>query len=260
MDGKNQELILAIFIGTVIMLAFCLGLFFLILSYKNSFFRMKRKEADLLLKVSLKSEQKERQRIAADLHDSVSSDLSAIRNYLAVIIKKENDLEKLEIFNDLKVGVENAIENTRMVSYKLIPPLLEKYGLEVALDDLFKTLNKDSQIQYNFNCEEQNLLISSLVAYEMYRIVQEFTTNISKYGTAEFCTISLKKNRNFMELLVINDGKNYDFYEELKNSKGLGLKNIESRIKVIEGKLVQLNSPSGNKICITIPLISNKDV
>jgi signal transduction histidine kinase len=260
MDGKNEEIIFAVFIGTIIMLAFCLGLFFLVLSYKNSFFRMKRKEADLLLKASLKSEQKERHRIAIDLHDSVSSDLSAIRNYLSVIIKKESDDEKLGIFNDLKIGVENAIENTRMVSYKLIPPLLEKYGLEVALDDLIKRLNTDSKTQYNFICDQKNLPISSHVAYEMYRILQEFTTNIGKYGASNNCTISLKKNQNFVEMLIVNDGKSYDFHEELKNSKGLGLKNIESRVKVIEGKLIQLNSLTSNIICITIPLISYKDV
>jgi signal transduction histidine kinase len=260
MDGQNEEVIFAMAIGTAIMLAFCLGLFFLVLSYKNSFFRMKKREAELLLTASLKSEQKERHRIAVDLHDSVSSDLSAIRNYLSVIIKKENDSEKLNIFNDLKVGVENAIDNTRMVSHKLIPPLLEKYGLEIALDDLFKRLNTDSKTQYKFICDENKLPISSLVAYEMYRIVQEFTTNISKYGASSACIISLKKNKNFVEMLIVNDGKSYDFYEELKNSKGLGLKNIESRVKVIEGKLRQLNSPTGNIICITIPLISYKDV
>ena len=53
---------------------------------------MKQQEAEMLLKASLESEKKERERIAADLHDSVSSDLSAIRNYLVVILKGESDL------------------------------------------------------------------------------------------------------------------------------------------------------------------------
>ena len=166
-------------------------------------------------------------------------------------------VENKSIFNDLKIGVENAIENTRLVSYKLIPPLLDKYGLEVALDDLIKRLNTNSKIQYSFICDQKNLPISSLVAYEMYRILQEFTTNIGKYGASTICSISLHKKQNFVEMLIKNDGKTYDFYEELKNSKGLGLKNIESRVKVIEGKLIQLNSSEGNIISITIPLISN---
>ena len=86
-------------IGTFVMLFFACCLIFLVLFYKNYFFRMKQKETELLLKTSLESEKNERQRIAADLHDSVSSDLSAIRNYLTIILRGEKDEARAVSFN-----------------------------------------------------------------------------------------------------------------------------------------------------------------
>jgi signal transduction histidine kinase len=132
---KNNEIDLIYWIGTAVMLVFGFGLIYLSLFYNTYIIKIKRKEAELLLKASLESEKKERERIAADLHDSVSSDLSAIRNYLAVILKSEQDDARIAVFTDLKEGVETAIENTRTISYRLMPPLLEKMGLVAALDD-----------------------------------------------------------------------------------------------------------------------------
>jgi signal transduction histidine kinase len=149
------------------MLFFAFILIFLVLFYKNYFFRMKQQEAESLLKTSLESEKKERERIAADLHDSVSSDLSAIRNFLAVIHKTEADEERKAIFNELKLGVEHSIENTRLISYKLSPPLLDNYGLVVALEDYFTNLTKKTNCNFNLQCKDDFVSLTEHEAYEL---------------------------------------------------------------------------------------------
>jgi signal transduction histidine kinase len=88
--------------GSVLMIAMALGLAIMALFYQKAFAKMKRKEAENLLKASLESEKKERQRIAKDLHDGVQSDLSAIRNLLVTLLKKNSPIYiilKMNVFS-----------------------------------------------------------------------------------------------------------------------------------------------------------------
>lgn len=215
---------------------------------------MKRNEAILLLKTSLESEKIERQRIATDLHDSVSSDLSAIRNYLVVLLKTELDSEKIELFKELKEGVETAIENTRLVSYKLIPPLLDNLGFVVALEDYFNKLNKDSSLKFTLISKDDRFKFDVAVSYELFRVVQEFTTNMLKYGSITSCTVALFIINEVAFLEIIDDGKSFDFNYEYTNSRGAGVKNISSRLKVIGATLLQREVFIGNHFVISLPI------
>jgi len=206
------------------MLVFAFGLIFISLFYNNYIIKIKRKEAELLLKASLESEKKERERIAADLHDSVSSDLSAIRNYLAVLLKVETDDEKVTLFEELKVGVETAIENTRMISYKLMPPLLEKLGFIEALNDYLKRLSKQTSLSFTVQLNEDVFELDKMVSYELFRVVQEFTTNMLKYGSVSNCVVIPYVIGNTLFVELIDDGLSYDFKKELVSSQGTGLK------------------------------------
>ena len=239
-------------IGTFVMLFFAFILIFLVLFYKNYFFRMKQQEIELLLKASLESEKKERERIAADLHDSVSSDLSAIRNFLALILKTEEDEERKAVFNELKLGVEHSIENTRLISYKLAPPLLDKYGLVVALEDYFTNLTKKTNCNFSIQCSDNFISLTEHEAYELFRVVQEFTTNMLKYGSITSCFLVFYVKDNVGYIEVIDDGVSYDFEKQLATSEGTGLKNINSRLKVIGAILLQREVLQGNHFVISI--------
>jgi signal transduction histidine kinase len=239
-------------IGTFVMLFFAFILFFLVLFYKNYFFRMKQQEAESLLKASLESEKKERERIAADLHDSVSSDLSAIRNFLAVILKTEEDDERKSIFNELKLGVEHSIENTRLISYKLAPPLLDKFGFVIALENYFTNLTKKTNCNFCIQCSDDFICLTEHEAYELFRVVQEFTTNMLKYGSITTCLVICNVNDNMGYIEVIDDGVSYDFEKKLTSSEGTGLKNINSRLKVIGASLLQSKVLQGNHFVISI--------
>lgn len=218
---------------------------------------MKRNEAMLLLKTSLESEKIERQRIAADLHDSVSSDLSAIRNYLVVLGKTEFDTEKLEQLKELKAGVETAIENTRLVSYKLMPPLLDNLGFVFALEDYINKLNKDSSLVFTLISKDDRFKFDVSISYELFRVVQEFTTNMLKYGSITSCTIALCIIDDLGYIEIIDDGNAFDFNHELKTSAGTGVKNISSRLKVIGATILQEEVKIGNHFVIKLPLIQN---
>lgn len=207
-----------------------------------------------LLKVSLENEKKERNQIASDLHDSVSNDLSAIRNYLVVILKGEFDFERISLFQDLKEGVEAALEHTRQVSYKLMPPLLDKLGFEVALEDYLNKLNEKSGVWFTKSSKEGKFELNSDVSYELFKVVQEFCTNRIDHGKSKNCNILLFVLDSIAYIEIIDDGKPYNFEKALSLSSGTGLKTISLRLKVIGAELIQKKSRRGNHIIIRLPL------
>jgi len=239
-------------IGTAVMLLFAFGVLFLVLFYQNYFIKMKRKEAELLLKASLESEKQERMRIAADLHDGVSGDLNAIRNYLSILQRGEKDTEKQELFSEIKSGVEAALENTRQVSYKLMPPLLELAGFTVALQDYFERLTLSSKISFEVISKTDGPDFFQEVGYELFRIVQELTTNMIKYGSVSRCQVIIHSLETNYCIEITDDGTSFDFKKLLMVSTGAGLKNISSRLKVIGAKMEQLEVSEGNHFIITL--------
>jgi signal transduction histidine kinase len=213
---------------------------------------MKRKEAELMLKTSLESEKNERQRIAADIHDGVSGDLNAVRNFISILLKTEQDVEKQEMFAEIKSGVEAALENTRIVSYKLMPPLLEKEGFIVALQDYFERLNSKNSAVFSLKSNNRYVDITNEVAYELFRVIQEFTTNMMKYGNVSDVNVHVMDEGQSLKITIRDDGTPYNFKEMYQNSKGTGLKNINSRLKVIEANLIQNEITDGNSFLIVI--------
>ncbi|MFD2891720.1 sensor histidine kinase [Flavobacterium chuncheonense] len=213
---------------------------------------MKRKEAELMLKTSLESEKKERQRIAADIHDGVSGDLNAIRNFISILLKTEQDVEKQEMFAEIKSGVEAALENTRIVSYKLMPPLLEKEGFIVALQDYFERLNSKNSAVFSLNFNSRYVDMTNEMAYELFRVLQEFTTNMMKYGNVSEAKVNVMDEAQALKITIQDNGTPYNFKEMYLNSKGTGLKNINSRLKVIEANLIQNEVTDGNSFLIVI--------
>lgn len=213
--------------------------------------KVRNKENELQLEISLKSKIQERHRIAADLHDSVLGDLTALNIYLSIIYKEENGFKDKNYYPELKNGIENAIKNTRLVSDKLMPPLLENYGLLAALKDYFENLTVKTNIKFNVISDEE-IHFLYFVSYELFFIIQEFTTNMVKYGEVTVCNISFYCSRRSIYIEIIDDGKPYNFEALFFTSKGNGMKNINSRLKSIDAEMVQKNINMGNHFLIKV--------
>lgn len=241
-----------ILIGTGLIVILVLVLLSLAVFYQTYVMKMKRKEAELLLKTALESENRERKRIAADIHDGVSGDLNAIRNFLTVLHKSEKDDEKKYLFEEIKLGVEAALENTRLVSYRLMPPLLESSGFLIAIEDYFERINTKTKVHFLLSTQLDHFQLPHDIAYELLRVIQEFTTNIIKYGAATTCAVTVSLENNFYTITIIDDGNPFDFKEMYLLSKGTGLKNISSRLKVINAVLTQKPNTEGNQFEIII--------
>jgi signal transduction histidine kinase len=237
-------------IGTAIMLLSVLGIVLIVLLYRTKVHDMNRKESDALLHITLETEKKERKRIASDLHDSVSGDLSAVQNYITILYRKEKDDFKKSIFLEVESTMSNILANIGNISYNLMPPMLDTLGLVSTLKSYFERVRKWNEIAINEEYYAENIDISSAQGYELYRIIQELVTNAIKHGKCSCIDFAIRDKSKYIILEVTDDGNSFDFYKSLKVSYGMGLKNITSRIKYIGAQLMQIPVEKGKKIQI----------
>lgn len=244
-------------IGTAAMIFLALSIIFITVAYKAKVDRLNRKKSETLLKASLDSEKKERQRIASDLHDGLSGDLSAVKNYISLLNSKEQDRFKNEILEEISAVLSQALTNVQNISYNLMPPLLEGYGLVSTLKSYFDRVKILHEIKVNQYYFSDIIEIPSSEAYELYRIIQEFTNNMIKHGKAKEINMSVTLNQNTVCCEISDNGLPFDFKKSIQNSVGMGLKNISSRIKHIDAKLVQVPEQNGNKFQIILKSVKN---
>ena len=249
---SSIEIRLIFWIGTFIMLFLALGLVFLSLYYMRHFANIKRKEAELLLKTALESEKKERQRIAKDLHDSVQGDISAIRNYCALLLKKVTNLPERELVQIIEDALKQTAENTRLISYKLMPPLLETTGFCAGVSNHFEKLTQSTGKLFSIQADFPVLVIPSEQAYELFRVVQELTQNMLKYGSITECKLFLYDTEKSFIIEIVDDGIPFDFKTNYSQSRGSGLLNIKSRLVSIDAHLIQREVVEGNHFVITL--------
>lgn len=249
---STSGIISVFWIGTFVMLFLVLGLLFMAVFYQRQFAKMRQKEAELLLKTALSSEKKERQRIAKDLHDSVQGDIGAIRNYVTILSKQLTDVPAKKLLEVIKDALAQTAANTRLISYKLMPPLLETSGFGAAVLDHFERLCETTGKKFSLQSDLPHLHVPTDKAYELFRIIQEFTQNMIKYGAITECKLFIYETENLINLELVDDGVFFDFKARFIESKGSGLHNIKSRLASIEAELTQREVLDGNHFIITL--------
>lgn len=236
--------------GTAILLGSVLSALIIVLIHRNKLLKMKKEESEKLLKISLASEKRERKRIASDLHDGISGDLNAVQNYIAILKQSKNDLQNEAILKELETIVASTLANIQGISYNLMPPMLEAQGLIATLESYFHRIRKWNQISVSEQYSVSSIEMPPSDSYELYQIVQELVTNIIKHGNASQIWISIIKESGFILIEMTDNGRSFDFLENLKNPSGMGLKNITSRVSQIRARLKQIPANTGNTIQI----------
>jgi signal transduction histidine kinase len=145
-----------------------------------------------------------------------------------------------------------------------MPPTLKNFGLESAIKDLFEKINGSGVINATTRFHDNRERLSEEQELLLFRILQELVTNIIKHSGAEFIHLTQNVQGNFSYFRIHHDGKGIlqDEFERLNyDSVGLGLKNIESRIKVLKGKIYFDIDSTGTyyKVTIEIPRAQRKN-
>lgn len=204
---------------------------------------LKLKNQEEILHATITTQEEERKRIAQDMHDAISSKLNVIS--LTTNLLLENDDFEIEDKKSLQhiLTINNTVlESSRKIAHDLLPPILEKFGLKVAIEELLDDYTRVSKLQILQTIEPIPEL-TNIEELHLFRIVQELINNALKHADATQLKIDLSRAINGFDLTFIDNGKGFD-PESIDFKTGLGLQNIKSRAAILNCNLAISSSDS----------------
>ncbi len=203
----------------------------------------------------LNAVEEERKRITIDLHDSVGQMLSTTKLYfsgLEEIVETQNEHSQM-LYNEGVNLLDESSTELRKISYNIMPGSLIKYGLQSAVDELINKVSNGCDIIFSFESEGFEERYNETTEIILYRIIQEAINNIIKHSEATNTDISLIKENDIINLLIIDNGKGMEDFKLYQN-KGMGWKSIFSRVQMLDGEIkVDTDIKEGTKIIIAVP-------
>ncbi len=261
-DDVNMALILIA--GTAGMLALAVGIVLFVIYYQKRMLQnkvdMQQMEADYqkeLLKASINSQEKERGRIARDLHDEVGAVLSAVKINLNLLLRKVDKDDQLSTTtHEAKEMVDETINSVRRISRDLLPPTLKEFGLASAINELCSRANAPEIVSVDFIGEESEQRFEIEKELSIYRVVQELLNNALKHAEAKNISVKYAHKAGQLLIDVEDNGTGFDFKEakdRIEPGKGIGLTNIESRVNAINGE-INFDSVKGSGTTVSLLL------
>lgn len=188
-----------------------------------------------LLKASIDAQEKERKRIASDLHDDIGSLLSALKlnvKHLKTVDKIGK--EEIEFLNQTGSMLNDGLTSVRNISYNLLPPTLVRFGLWEALKELIKRINDSGQIKVSADFRDvEDFRLAENCELSVFRVIQELIANTIHHSGATEVALKCRKN-NLLVIEYIDNGSGITDQSQLQ---GLGMINMQSRIQTINGTL-----------------------
>src|SRR5215470_12420998 len=228
-----------LFIGTIGMLVLTIGLVLFIIfhqrrvsRYQQTLQKMEQEQQKILLKASIKLQEEERQRLAADLHDDAGPLLATARLYLNENLVNQDKTTQLQSIFQARQIIDDTIQLIRNISHSLMPPTLKNFGLESAVNDLFQKISGSGTINASSRFHEYRERLKPEKELTLFRIIQELFNNILKHSNASFIHLTQNVHGDKFYLRIHHDGRGIvqsDFEKLNKSNIGLGLKNISSR-------------------------------
>lgn len=200
----------------------------------------------------LLAQDKEKERIARDVHDTLGQNLTSAVLQLQNI-KNTLKADHTEILESIEIAlkcVNEAISESRGISRSLMPQTVQKFGLASGIESILMLLNNKT-IDFEFDNQIEFMRFEAQKELALFRIAQESINNILKYSRAKNAKITLKNEANVLIMQIEDNGIGFDL-NAAENQKGIGIESIRTRTKAIGAKLELKSSPDvGTSIKIT---------
>lgn len=240
-----MNLVSYILIGIAAMLCLAIGIILFVILYQRrvinhqiqmrAFNQQKQLE---LMQASVRSEEQERMRIASELHDDVGATLSSIRLFLH---QAERNPGNTGLIRQSKELLDESIQKIRDLSHQLQPGTLQYLGLPRALQSLAEMITRSGSVQLELVQQEQWEDLQPDIALSVYRIIQELVNNCIKHSDATWIRLLLHVQDGCDAISLAHNGHGLTeqgYQEQLLKKGAIGLKNIETRLKSANIRLV----------------------
>src|SRR5215831_17955445 len=268
-NNPESPVSLVLFFGTIGMLALTIGLIVFIIFHQRKVIRyqmqlqhMEQEQQKMLLNASIRLQEEERQRIAADLHDDAGPLLATARLYLNENLVNLDKTTQLQSIYNAKQIIDDTIQLIRNISHSLMPPTLKNFGLESAVNDLFQKISGSGSMNASCRFHDYRERMKTENELIVFRVIQELVNNILKHSNASFIHLTQNTSGNKFYIRIHHDGRGLtqtDFEKLNKSNVGLGLKNIQSRLKVLHGKIFFEKDMSQTYYKVTVELTKEDD-
>jgi len=261
---QTQSIPTIILLGSVGMLLLIGGLCLFVLMYQKRMLKEKQERAmqelnyqNQMIKLQLESQEQERKRIGADLHDSLGSLLWGAKVNVSFIQRSvELSDSALTSYQELNQILDESIDTVRRIAWELTPQAFHYAGLSASVSKLCDRLDGKG-IEINLD-QENSRLWNDDRALQVFRIIQELISNAIKHSGATTLRVSMRWLNERLDIVVADNGTGLKSDTE---KKGVGLWNINQRVKQLNGKINIGNPPTGTglEISLEIPLTTEMD-
>jgi signal transduction histidine kinase len=217
-----------------------------------------RDRLQLLASEIMVAEEKERRNLAGDLHDTVGQSLMAVKMKMDAMLAAEPQDERVDQLREVKVILDEVVQQVRTLIFNLSPPILHALGLDAALDSLVIRSRVPEGPQITYAKETETVWVEHDMSVILFRSVRELLKNAIKYAKARNIVVTLSVKGNLLQLVVEDDGVGFNVESVLAYSSerfGYGLFSIRERLKNQGGTmLISSQEGVGSRITLTVPV------
>jgi two-component system NarL family sensor kinase len=248
MDAHETSLFAAVLITSIVLAAILI--YFIVTIVRHQHQNKRLYQSKILAEIT--TLEKERARIASDLHDELGPILSSVKFKInSLDLHSVEDQKILEKSNN---NIDDIIRRMREISNDLLPNTLMRKGLIAAMEESIDDLKRTDELAIRFTYQSIPEIVTER-SINIYRILQEIVHNTIKHANATELRIELKILKEQLVILTQDNGKGFDYLLQSKNNHGLGLRNLLSRTDVMGGSMYIDSRPGkGTHYTFEIPL------
>ncbi len=210
------------------------------------------------------AEERERIRIASELHDQIGQNLILARIKFAMLEHVQDSSEYSHARSIVSDLLDKVIQNIRSMTVQISPPLLVAAGLEAAVECLARQIQTDYSLKVDFIDDQSEKTLTDELRSVVYQIARELLINVAKHANSDFAKLSIGRDGDMFLLCVEDCGKGFSIDEHVLNSSencSFGLFNIQQRVECLGGSMtVQSAHNKGTKVTVQIPLSLEQSV
>lgn len=248
MHAQENQIYITLIIAAIVFAFVIVYFFYSMLRQHKRVRELERQNAN----AQVTALEKDRSRIAADLHDDLAPMLAAVRMNISTL-DLANETDKA-LLSKTSNTIDDIAKRMRTISFDLMPTTLQDKGLLPAIQEFANYVSRSNTLLIRFTAPRQDLNLDEQTTIHIYRIVQEIIHNTIKHARAKHLTIVIKKEKDYLVLGTNDDGAGFDYKQQLNNGKGLGLKSLVNRIYLLQAEFLMDSKPGkGTSITIRIP-------